>query len=298
MSYPAPGHYAAPRVPLRPLPPPVSPSHSGTRGVGRDDFVAGEAVALDLPPGNIGLRIVSGLIDVTVGWALIWFWIIVALPWLALDVKLDSAFLYGLTTAWTLFAVLGLPTLVETLTRGKTLGHLVMGLRTVNDDAGPITARQAFGRALLGIVEIYITGGVVALISAAVNQKSKRLGDLIAGTYVIRDRTRVPAKRHVFMPPELAEWADTADFAPLPPTLANGIRGYLERYESFTPQAQVVTGQQLVARVLPYVSPNPPAAAPPRDVLSAIAAERYRRDSARIARNQRLQQALFTPNSH
>ncbi|WP_290703937.1 MULTISPECIES: RDD family protein [Gordonia] len=298
MSRPVPGPYraAVPRPPLRPLPPPVSPSHSGTRGVGRDDFVSGEAVALDLPSANLGLRVLSGLIDVTLGWALFWLWFLYLMPQISKVVQLDSAFRAGLGTAWTVLVFLALPTVVETLTRGKTLGHLVLGLRTVNDDAGPITIRQAFGRALLGMPELYFFAGVPALVTAAVNPKSKRLGDLVSGTYVIRDRSVAPPARLVFMPPELAQWAASADLAPMPPSLASGIRGYLDRYCDFTPQAQAINGQQLLVRALGFVAPPPPPTAAPRDVLAAIAAERYRRDAERIARNQKLQAALFTPS--
>ena len=40
------------------------------------------------------------------------------------------------------------PTTMETLTRGRSLGKLAMGLRTVRDDAGPISlpARVRSGR--------------------------------------------------------------------------------------------------------------------------------------------------------
>ncbi|QKT09309.1 RDD family protein [Gordonia sp. X0973] len=277
---------------MRPLPPPVNPSHSGTRGVGRDDFVSGEAVALDLPPANLALRAVSGIIDVTVGWALFILWFAYIMPTINDYVRLDSAFRNGLSTLWTVIALIGLPWLVETLTRGKSLGHWICGLRTVNDDAGPITSRQAFSRALIGVPELYPFLGIPALVAAAINAKHKRLGDLLAGTYVIRDRTAIPEANHVMMPPELAEWAASADLAPMPPTLANGIRGYLMRFSTFTPQVQAVTGQHLVNQAMRYVSPMPPPAEPVR-VLSAIAAERYRRDAERIARNQKLQSALF-----
>ncbi|GED96125.1 hypothetical protein nbrc107697_01640 [Gordonia crocea] len=278
---------------MRPLPPPVAPSHSGTRGVGRDDFVSGEAVALDLPSANIGLRVLSGVLDVMVGWALFVLGLI-GFSKLLEKVKLDEALANGLFTSWFVLVLIALPFVVETATRGKSLGHLALGLRTVNDDAGLITARQAFARALVGVVELYLLFGIPALITAAVSSKGKRLGDLIAGTYVIRDRRAAPPARHVAMPPTLSEWAATADLAPMPANLSNGIRGFLDRYASFTPQAQAVTGQQLMARALGYVSPAPPSTASPLEVLAAISAERYQRDAKRIARNQKLQEALFS----
>ncbi|HYQ33848.1 MAG TPA: hypothetical protein VEQ83_11590, partial [Lapillicoccus sp.] len=41
---------------------------SATVGVGDDDFVTGEAVALDLPPASIGSRILSGFLDYLIVW--------------------------------------------------------------------------------------------------------------------------------------------------------------------------------------------------------------------------------------
>ena len=44
------------------------PVSSATVGVGDDDFVTGEAVALDLPPASIGSRILSGFLDYLIVW--------------------------------------------------------------------------------------------------------------------------------------------------------------------------------------------------------------------------------------
>ena len=44
------------------------PVSSATVGVGDDDFVTGEAVALDLPPASIGSRMLSGFLDYLIVW--------------------------------------------------------------------------------------------------------------------------------------------------------------------------------------------------------------------------------------
>ena len=53
----------------------------GTVGLGRNDLVSGEAVALDLPPASLGRRIVSGVIDVAI--ALV---VLIALIWVSAKV--------------------------------------------------------------------------------------------------------------------------------------------------------------------------------------------------------------------
>ena len=84
------------------------------------------------------------------------------------------------------------PTTLETLTRGQSLGKLALGLRTVRDDAGPISFQHAFVRALVGVVEIWVFTGVPAFFCALVTPRGKRLGDFAAGTYVVRERVPFP----------------------------------------------------------------------------------------------------------
>ncbi|NMO03437.1 RDD family protein [Gordonia sp. TBRC 11910] len=280
---------------FRPLPPPVSVSTSATTGVGRDDFVSGEAVALDLPPAGVGLRILSGLIDVVVDVA-----VYIGLVFLLLQVFISNHFfdntsvamLLSLHTCVIIASLVGIPTVCETLTRGKTLGHLVVGLRTVRDDAGPITFRQALTRAMLGFVEIYSCGGLPALLCSAVSRKGKRFGDLLAGTYVVRDRFSLNLPQPAPMPPELAGWASTADLAPLPVPLTIAARSFFARADTMTPPARAQLGGQLAGQMARFVAPPPPAAAPPEMVIAAILAERRTRDAARIARDQRLRERV------
>ena len=55
--------------------------------------------------------------------------------------------------------LVGLPTLVETLTRGRSLGKIAAGLRVVRDDGGPVRFRHSFVRSLFMLVDFWLTGG-------------------------------------------------------------------------------------------------------------------------------------------
>lgn len=263
---------------------------SSTVGVGADDLVTGEAVALDLPHAGVGLRMLSGAIDIAVGYS-----VFIALQILAdlLVGGTDDALTVAIITVGTIAAVVGLPTTMETLTRGKTLGHLALGLRTVRDDAGPISFRQALTRALVGVVELYLFEGIPALFCAVISSKGKRLGDLLAGTYVVRDRQRIALPPPAAMPPHLAGWASTADLAPLPDQLAVAVRQFLARVDTFTPVVRDQLGQRLLEESLPYVSPAPPPGNHPVYVLSAMLAERRVRDTARLQREAALRARLL-----
>ncbi len=262
---------------------------SDVHALGEDDLVTGEAVALDLPAATVGLRVASGLLDVLVQAAALTLVYLVGLVAVAGS---DDALLAVAGVVGTVLVLVALPTSIETLTRGRSLGKLALGLRTVRDDAGPVAFRQAFVRALVGVVEIWVLSGVPALVCALVTSRGKRLGDVVAGTYVVRDRFPFPEVRPVRMPPYLAGWAASADIAPLPDGLALGVRQFLDRAAGLNPASRAALGSSLSTQVLAHVAPAPPAGQHPEAVLAAVVAERRRRDQARLARDEALREQL------
>lgn len=259
-----------------------------------DDLVTGEAVALDLPPAGLGTRMVSGLLDLVVTFALlIGSFLVVGVATAGTDEALATAAGIGVVVG----ALLVLPTALETLTRGRTLGKWVIGLRTVRDDGGPIAFQHAFVRALVGVVEIYAFSGAPAFFSALVSRRGKRLGDHAAGTTVVRDRVRLSLPPPTQMPPPLAAWARSADVAPLPLPVAIGLRQVLVRDGALDPAARERLASDLADRVGPYVSPPPPAGTPPEAFLAAVAATRRERDLARLQREAALRERLTHPGA-
>jgi uncharacterized RDD family membrane protein YckC len=191
-----------------------------------DDLVTGEAVALDLPPASLGSRIASGAIDVTITFLLL---IGLVIAFVVAAAQTDLALVEVAMLAAIIGSLLVFPTAIETLTRGRSIGKMTFGLRTVRDDAGPISFQHAFVRALVGVVEIYVFFGSPAFFSALLSSRGKRLGDYAAGTYVVRERVRLQLAPPAAMPPELARWAAGADIASLPTGLALAVRQFLGR---------------------------------------------------------------------
>jgi uncharacterized RDD family membrane protein YckC len=263
---------------------------SDTSGLlGSDDLVTGEAVALDLPAATVGVRVLSGLIDVLVQVLLLALAYVVALVAVS---SADEALTSVATLVTTVAVLVALPTAVETLTHGRSLGKLALGLRTVRDDAGPISFRHALVRSLLAVVEIWALSGVPALLCALVSVRGKRLGDMVAGTYVVRERFPFPGVRPAMMPPQLAAWAASADVAPMPEGLALAARQFLDRASSLNPGSRAALGTQLVDQALTRVAPPPPPGHHPETVLAAVLAERRRRDELRLARDEQLRERL------
>ncbi|WP_082533707.1 RDD family protein [Marmoricola sp. Leaf446] len=259
---------------------------AGAWGAG-DLLVTGEAVALDLPAASLGVRVLSGLVDlVAQGVLLVLGLVLVAIA--APDEALAAAGSVVVTAAT---LVLG-PAVVETLTSGRSLGKLVLGLRTVRDDAGPPSFHHCVVRHLLSVVEIWVMAGVPALVSALLSRRGKRLGDLVAGTYVVRDRFALRLPWPVTMPPPLAAWAARADIAPLPDALALTVHRLLGRGEGLDPRAHERLLLRTAAEVSRHVAPAPPPGTPPGAFLAAVSAERRARDERRlrgeVAQRQRL----------
>ncbi len=254
-----------------------------------DDHVTGEAVALDLPPASLGSRIGSGLIDVAVTVLLL---IAIFIVFGIAALQTDGALAHVAMVATMITVFLVVPTTVETLSRGRSLGKLACGLRTVRDDAGPISFQHAFVRSLVGFVEIYAFTGAPAFFSALLSAKGKRLGDHAAGTYVVRERVRLHLAPPALLPPQLVPWARTADMASLPTGLSLAVRQFLGRAATLDPATRDDLGSRLAAEVGAYVAPPPPPGTAPHDFLAAVIASRRERDTARLARESALRARL------
>ncbi|MGC5584208.1 RDD family protein [Ornithinimicrobium sp. W1679] len=259
-----------------------------------DRFVTGEAVEVDLPAASLPLRMVSGLIDLLVVAALLTAVLLLTpVELFAADGALGQTFLILLMV----LGMAGVPVTLETLLHGRTVGKLVLGLRTVRDDTGPIGLRHATIRALAGTVELWLTLGGLALLVAATNERARRLGDLLAGTYVVRDRVRLPAVELPSAGPTVTAWARDADIGPLPDALVVAVRQLLSRADQLDPDARSRAAAELWTAVAPRVAPAAPADEHPEELLAGVLAERRRRDEARLGRDDALRRRLLPPDA-
>jgi uncharacterized RDD family membrane protein YckC len=248
------------------------------------EVVTGEAVVIDVPCARFPSRAVALAIDLLVQLVLLVLLSGVAVA-AAAGGALNPAALAAVALTVFVLVVVGYPATIETLSRGRSLGKLALGLRVVSDDGGPERFRQALMRALLAVLEIWLTLGFLALVTSLLSASGKRLGDIFAGTFVITERMpqpRGPAAALPTMPPALAGWAATLQLPGLDDGTAETARQYLSRYYTLTPAARADFGQRIAAAVAGQVSPPPPAGTTPPDYLSAVLAERRAREQARL----------------
>ena len=96
-------------------------------------------------------------------------------------------------------------------------------------------------RALVGVLEIWILP-FVAILSCLASSRSKRVGDFLAGTVVVRERVPQSAAPLVQMPPSMAGWAATAELSRLPDQLALAARQFLSRAAEHLPGRALADG--------------------------------------------------------
>jgi len=243
------------------------------------DVVTGEAVVLDLRIAKLPSRAIARIIDFALQYALLLLSFVV-LAAVGSGTNLDEAALVGIELLIVVLIVLGYPVIFETLSRGKTLGKMAMGLQVVRDDGGPVQFRQSLVRALMGIIEIWIFF-VIAVVASATSVRGKRVGDQLAGTVVVRVRMPRDAGPMVAMPERLASWAAGLDLSRLPDDLALTARQFMARAHALRPDVREPMGLRIAQDVSRYVSPAPPAGVHPQEYLAAVLAERRRRDAAR-----------------
>jgi uncharacterized RDD family membrane protein YckC len=274
--------------------PTTSRGSSAGVGDGQTRFLTGEAVHLEVRVARLGSRVMARLIDIAVQVALTFalfssLAIVAALLAASGVIALESAVLTVIQIISLVAAFIGYPIAMETLTRGRTMGKLAMGLRVVRDDGGPIAFRQALSRGLVGAA-IEWPGFIgapltwlVTIWTMVANPQSKRLGDHVAGTMVVHDRTPAAWGWVPQMPAGLAGWAATLDLTALDDDLALAVRHYLSRNREIREPARSQLGERLAREVAAVTNPPPPAGAPGWAYLAAVHAERHQRAIRQLA---------------
>ncbi|WP_426998635.1 RDD family protein [Pseudarthrobacter sp. N5] len=246
-----------------------------------NSIITGEAVVLELRPASFGARALGLLLDVVLNAVLL---ALLLLAVAAAGEELDEAASRTLVLLSVVFCFVIVPVAVETLTRGLSLGKLATGLRIVRDDGGAIRFRHAVIRGLTGFLEIYLTFGGLAIAVALFNEKSRRLGDVMAGTYALRTRVPVERASPAFVPPCLLTWVEAADIGRIPDATARRATQFIRQAGRMSALSRNGMAAALATEVAGHVAPPPPPVTTPDDYLAAVMAERRNRELDRLVR--------------
>lgn len=153
-------------------------------------LVTPEAVLVELPTAGAASRGLARLIDLLIGFLGVSLVTAVGAVTLeALGISVIGPVAVG---SFAVFAFLvAVPIGTELIWRGRSVGKAIMGLQVVAIDGGRVTARQVMVRGMVALLDVYMSMGVLALVSSVFSDDGRRLGDMAAGTVVVR-RRRAP----------------------------------------------------------------------------------------------------------
>lgn len=260
----------------------------------QDEVLTGEAVALDVQPIGYFLRALGVLIDMILGVAVLLL-LVWGISWLVGIGAVDAAVMPILTIVLLVLVMVVIPTVVETATRGRSLGKLAVGGRIVRADGGATGFRHAFIRALVGVFELWFTVGAVAALVGAFTPRSQRLGDLLAGTYSERTRTPRLPDPQLGVPAVLTDWAAVADVGRLPERLSRRLAQFARSASSMQPSARARVSASLAQEAAEHVSPVP--AVDPETFLIGVVAVRRERELRALQLETARAEALAGPVS-
>ncbi|NUK82576.1 RDD family protein [Streptomyces lunaelactis] len=240
-------------------------------------LVTGDAVVLGLQSARLPSRALALVIDLVVVWTA---YLLVSIGLAVATASLDEAAGTAVAIASFLLVLVGAPIAVETLSHGRSLGKLACGLRVVRDDGGPIRFRHALVRGAMGVVEILMSFGVIACIASLVSARGRRIGDVFAGTLVVRER--MPAERAMVVPPPppwLVGRFTELDLSGVPDDLWLAIRQYLTRMRQLDPAVNWSMAQRLAGDLAACTGAPAPERVPAAAYLAAVVNERQARDA-------------------
>lgn len=250
----------------------VSSSRRADAGI-----VTPEAVVLDVETAGFASRILAGLLDLTIQLTvLLVFGTLVSVAFLG-----DES---GVTTVFaimTFLVIFGYPIAFETWLRGRTPGKMAVGLRAVTTDGAPLRLREATLRAMGGVVDRLLPpGGITGALFVLFTPRHQRLGDLIAGTMVIRDPERYVSTPALWFtaPPGLEGYAETIDPTSITVEQYTVVRSFLTRGTALSAPVRATLARDLANRLAAHIRHQPPQFVAPEAFLICAMARYQRRN--------------------
>lgn len=233
-----------------------------------------EGVELELVLAGLGSRFMAALLDVVIQLGAIFALAIVTAA--GAD-YLNSGYVVAVYLVAVFLVLFAYDIVLETWNRGRTVGKLAAGLRVVRAGGEPEGFLTAAVRNFLRLADFLPAFYVVGTISILTTRRNQRLGDLAAGTIVVRERRATVAPAVMFSPLPRAdapflEWdvsGVTAD------DLAT-LRQFLDRRLSLQPAARAHLATDLAARVHPKVVGAPDGWHPESFLEAVVAAKTTR----------------------
>lgn len=223
-----------------------------------------EQIGLDLELAGLGSRFVAQLVDWCVKVVITFVLLIIAMILLGFSNPFEGGnpVLIATIITVTYLLWLGYAIYFEVRRNGQTPGKSFAAIRVVKQNGAALDGRAAFIRNLLAIADFLPAFHVVGALLILTTQNRQRLGDLAAGTVVIRERVagEAPAGSDELLEDAVPEHRFNAtQLARLTPNDRIVIRSYLQRFFTMNVKGRENLGLKLVdgyVEKLEYVLPR------------------------------------------
>ncbi|MDQ3046572.1 MAG: RDD family protein [Bacteroidota bacterium] len=142
-------------------------------------------VDIEYQPASVGDRILATLLDYCFFFA---YFIMLGLIAAATKGAFFESIAVGVLVS---LPILLYDIILESVFDGRSFGKMIMKIKVVKIDGSQASLGAFITRWLLRLVDTYLFTGVVALVTILINGKGQRLGDMAAGTTVIKTSQRV-----------------------------------------------------------------------------------------------------------
>lgn len=238
-------------------------------------IVTPEGVVLDLETAGIASRGLARTLDAAIQGLILLVLVLVA----GLLLGASGALATVLLLAGIALVLLGYPALTEIAMRGRSPGKAVFGLRVVTVEGAPAAPRHAFIRSALGLVDFLLPpGGLLAVLVALPSPRNQRLGDLVAGTMVLRERTAAAPPAAVWFnpPPGLEAYASSIDVSGVTDGQLALVRSFLLRASHLSPEARQALALRMASPLAAALGQPPPGVLPEPFLVCVVAAHQRR----------------------
>ncbi|MBV8693063.1 MAG: RDD family protein [Actinobacteria bacterium] len=227
-----------------------------------------EGVPLELTLAGVGSRFLAAIVDSAIQFATILL-IVVIVSALGASGTVTAG---GVVLSFLVF--FGYDILFEVKSSGRTPGKRLTGLRVVRRGGGPVGFRTSAVRNLLRLVDLLPGMYFVGIISVLATKQNQRLGDLAAGTLVLREiKATVPIAPVAVATPELQDEVATWDVSGVTADELATVRRFLERRPGLAPAARTQLAEELTRRLYPKVVGPPPEVAAEHFLEQLVAAK-------------------------
>lgn len=234
--------------------------------MGRDGHtvVTPEAVTLHLDTAGVGSRTLAALLDVMV----IGVTLLIAAFVLGMFGSLGSTGAWVVGSVVVLFATFLYFAVLEAVWDGRTVGKRALGLRVVTTSGGPAPTSAIVTRNIVRMVDLLPGLPLVGPVAILATRSDQRLGDLAAGTLVVRHGSvQAPAPVDIGPPPA---WAASLDVSGLTVEDRRLLRAYVTRESTISGAARYRLSRTLADRLRQQV-PGLPTRGNDDQLIDAVA---------------------------